>query len=61
MIIIINKVYIKNTQAAQKLNLHPKADGQIGSIGAPMPGEILSLSVRTGDTVKKGQTLATIR
>ena len=43
------------------MNLHPKTDGQIGSIGAPMPAKILSLSVRTGDTVKKGQTLATIR
>ena len=52
---------MKNTQAAQKLILHPKDDGQIRSIGAPMPGKILSLSVWTGDRFKKGQTLATIR
>ena len=31
------------------------------SIGAPMAGEIITLGVRVGDTVKKGQTLATIR
>ena len=31
-----------------------------GSIGAPMPGEILKLNVKEGDEVEKGQTVAVI-
>ena len=57
----LRSVFIKNTKAAQSMNLHPKSDGTPGSIGAPMPGEVLNLSVKMGDQVKKGQTIATLR
>ena len=54
-------VHIKNKKASESLNLHPKADGQLGSIGAPMPGEVINITVNVGDKVKEGQTIATLR
>lgn len=40
-------------------DLHHAADeqGHAGSLVAPMPGKIISLAVKTGDTVKAGQAL----
>ena len=55
------KVMIKNKKASASLNLHPKAGAKLGSVGAPMPGEVLSIPVQVGDKVTKGQIIATLR
>ena len=55
------KVMIKNKKASASLNLHPKAGAKLGSVGAPMPGEVLNIPVQVGDKVTKGQIIATLR
>ena len=35
----------------------PQATGEGETVSAPMPGTILSVNVKVGDTVKKGQVL----
>lgn len=39
--------------------MHPKAVKSVkGSVGAPMPGEVLAVKVKVGDKIEKGDSLA---
>ena len=43
--------------APKKAAPKPKAGGSAGAVNAPMPGTILSVDVKVGDSVKAGATL----
>uniref|UniRef100_A0A915J9J3 Lipoyl-binding domain-containing protein n=1 Tax=Romanomermis culicivorax TaxID=13658 RepID=A0A915J9J3_ROMCU len=49
----MRSVFVKDNEATKSLVQHPKADpAKKGSIGAPMPGEVLEIKVKEGDKVK---------
>ncbi|KAK3093492.1 hypothetical protein FSP39_016408 [Pinctada imbricata] len=51
-------VSITDEAASKELHFHPKAlKGVRGSVGAPMPGTIVDIKVKSGDKVEKGQPL----
>ncbi|KAL1131452.1 hypothetical protein AAG570_011069 [Ranatra chinensis] len=57
----LRSVFIKDTEGAKDLRIHPKAQkGVKGQVGAPMPGTIVELRVKIGDTVEKGTPLIVI-
>ena len=50
-----------NRLAAASVTAHPKADpSNPGHVAAPMPGKVVEISVKPGDTVEKGTALLTI-
>lgn len=54
----LRSVMIKDTEASKELHTYPKAvKGVKGSVGAPMPGEVVDIKVKEGDVVKKGQPI----
>ncbi|KAI6242055.1 Pyruvate carboxylase [Aphelenchoides fujianensis] len=54
----MRSIFVQDKEAAKGVVIHPKAlPGVRGSIGAPMPGEILDLKVKEGDRVEPKTTL----
>lgn len=54
----MRSIYIIDNEASKDIVLRPKAiQGVKGSIGAPMPGDILEVKVKVGDKVQPKQTL----
>ncbi|VDP84869.1 unnamed protein product [Echinostoma caproni] len=57
----LRSILITDKKAAEALQSHPKAvKGVKGSIGAPMPGDLISINVREGDHVERGEKLAVL-
>lgn len=55
----VRSVMVKDKEAMKEIVVRPKAQkGVKGSVGAPMPGEVLAVKVKVGDKVEKGQQLA---
>lgn len=54
----LRSVFIKDSEAAKELHVHPKAlGGVVGEVGAPMPGTVMEVRVKEGDKVIKGQPM----
>ncbi|KAL5287229.1 PC family protein [Megaselia abdita] len=57
----LRSVLIRDKEASKQLKIHPKADkGNENHVGAPMPGEVVDVKVKGGDTVEKGQALVVL-
>ncbi|XP_021370630.1 pyruvate carboxylase, mitochondrial-like isoform X2 [Mizuhopecten yessoensis] len=57
----LRSVIITDHEATKELSVHPKAvKGVRGSIGAPMPGTVLEVMVKEGDTVSKGDPIVVL-
>ncbi|THD22520.1 Pyruvate carboxylase mitochondrial [Fasciola hepatica] len=57
----LRSILITDKKAAEALYKRPKAlKGVKGSVGAPMPGDLVTISVREGDIVERGEKLATL-
>ncbi|ESO94166.1 hypothetical protein LOTGIDRAFT_232430 [Lottia gigantea] len=57
----LRSVHIKDTEAMKEMHFHPKASkGVKGSVGAPMPGEIIDIKVSVGDKVVQGQPIVVL-
>jgi pyruvate carboxylase len=55
----LRSILVKDLEAMKEISFHPKAlKGVKGSVGAPMPGEVLAVRVSVGDEVEKGQPVA---
>ncbi|CAH0625326.1 unnamed protein product [Chrysodeixis includens] len=57
----LRTVFVKDMTASEKMKLHPKAvKGELNQVGAPMPGTVLSIKVKVGQRVEKGQPIAVL-
>ncbi|KYN04312.1 PREDICTED: pyruvate carboxylase, mitochondrial isoform X1 [Cyphomyrmex costatus] len=57
----LRSVFIKDKEAVKELHVHPKATkGDSNHLGAPMPGEVIDIRVKVGDTVEKGAPLVVL-
>jgi len=54
-------ITVKDASVEAPGETHPKADPAIdGHVGSTMPGMVVNVSVKVGDTIKKGQKLLTL-
>lgn len=54
----LRSLFVKDKTAEKDLKAHPKADkNHKGSIGAPMPGNVIEIKVKVGEIVEKGDPL----
>ncbi|CAH8287620.1 unnamed protein product, partial [Heterobilharzia americana] len=57
----LRSIIITDKEATKSISFHPKAlIGVKGSVGSPMPGELVIVNVKEGELVEKGQLLATL-
>ncbi|XP_023954156.1 pyruvate carboxylase, mitochondrial isoform X3 [Bicyclus anynana] len=57
----LRSVFIRDDQASKEMKIHPKAvKGDKNQVGAPMPGTVLTIKVKEGDHVDKGQPIAVL-
>lgn len=57
----LRSLFILDNEAAKDLTFRPKAEAGVkGSVGAPMPGSVIDISVKVGDTVEKGQAVVVL-
>ncbi|XP_063364883.1 pyruvate carboxylase, mitochondrial [Cydia amplana] len=57
----LRSVFIKDETASKEMKIHPKAiKGDKNQVGAPMPGTVLSVKVKEGEKVEKGQAIAVL-
>ncbi|XP_011312830.1 pyruvate carboxylase, mitochondrial [Fopius arisanus] len=57
----LRSVFIKDKEAVKELHVHPKADkSNKNQVGAPMPGTVIDIRVKPGDSVEKGTALVVI-
>lgn len=54
----LRSVFIRDEHASKELHVHPKAaPGRVEEVGAPMPGTVMEVRVKEGETVRKGQPM----
>lgn len=57
----LRSVFIRDENASKEMKIHPKAvKGDKNQVGAPMPGTVLTIKVKDGDKVEKGQPIAVL-
>ncbi|CAG9788130.1 unnamed protein product [Diatraea saccharalis] len=57
----LRSVFIRDENASKEMKIHPKAvKGDKHQVGAPMPGTVLTIKVKEGDKVEKGQPIAVL-
>lgn len=51
----LRTIYVRDASAKKTVEVHPRAEkGNEKHLGAPMPGTVLEVRVKVGDTVDKG-------
>ncbi|XP_047028787.1 pyruvate carboxylase, mitochondrial-like [Helicoverpa zea] len=57
----LRSVFIKDETSSKSMKIHPKAvKGEKNQVGAPMPGQVITIKVKEGDKVVKGQPIAVL-